>query len=351
MPTKSTQLAEIERSINEEFRDRIKKAIAKTGADFDKLVGSFLNVLASKPELQKCTKNSLLMALFDCGQTGLYPGIGNRCHIIKYGDQAQFQLGYKGVKELAERHPQVVLIRPPEVVYEHDQFKPTLGLRPDLEHVPSETPGGITGAYCVAEMKDAENVFIYMRRDQLDARMKRSPAVQKGRSSPWTTDFEAMCKKTAVIELCNRLPSQTELDTAIEITRAIDSGETRVNPLMDNIAGQDAEPAKTTLATITKQGLENSPKKLDPPHKKAPATQQAAPEAPQEAAEETSKGIVSGETYKSIHGLWLGLTDIQKKFFRSNYGLNLITEVKGWSAENAETFLLDLRDQEAAIPA
>lgn len=59
--------------------------------------------------------------------------------------ECQFQLGYKGLIDLAYRSGEVSIIQA-HTVYENDDFQYELGLDPTLRHVPARSNRGGTGA-------------------------------------------------------------------------------------------------------------------------------------------------------------------------------------------------------------
>ena len=79
-----------------------------------------LTVFNSNPQIQKCDPKSFLAAMMTAAQLGLEltPTLG-QAYLIPYGGQVQFQLGYRGLMELAYRSGRVKKIEAREV-YEND---------------------------------------------------------------------------------------------------------------------------------------------------------------------------------------------------------------------------------------
>jgi recombination protein RecT len=168
----------------------------------------------------------------------------NRAHIIPYGDQATFQIGYKGLKELAERHAAVRVVFPPEAVYAKDKYTIQLGMEPKLEHIPHHEParGEIVAFYCVADLADgAPRVFKWMWRHEVETiRDRYSKAYKRDRKeSTWATDFAAMGRKTVQIQLCKQLPSTPELAEAVGLQERADLGIPQEIDILDT---RDATP-------------------------------------------------------------------------------------------------------------
>ena len=75
-------------------------------------------------------------------QLGVEPNTAlGQAYLIPYGNQCQFQLGYKGMLDLAYRTGEVRSITA-EVVREGDVFEYELGLNPKLRHVPAQSGRG-----------------------------------------------------------------------------------------------------------------------------------------------------------------------------------------------------------------
>ena len=105
----------------------------------------------------------------------------------------------KGLIDLAYRSGQVSTIGA-YVVYEHDEFSYSLGLNPDIKHVPvMENRGDPVAFYAVVKMKDGGFAFDVMSiQDVREHAQKFSESVKNGTFSPWTTNFEEMAKKTVL---------------------------------------------------------------------------------------------------------------------------------------------------------
>ena len=88
-------------------------------------------------------------------QLGVEPNtpIG-QAYLIPYGNQVQFQLGYKGLIDLAYRSGEVQSIQAHEV-HENDTFEYELGLNPKLKHVPAmKDRGPVILYYAVIKLKN-----------------------------------------------------------------------------------------------------------------------------------------------------------------------------------------------------
>ena len=197
----------------------IKRALPKH-MDADRLARIAMTVIRTTPKLLECNVPSLLAAVMQSAQLGLEPNILGHCFIIPYGKEAQFQIGYRGMIELARRSGNIKSITAHEV-YENDYFKLKFGLDEVLEHIPwhsredklYDEPGDIRGFYMVAKFKDGGHQVHYMPKAEVDEHRNRSKA---GNNGPWVTDYVEMGKKTVVRSAWKWMPISVEIMKQVE---------------------------------------------------------------------------------------------------------------------------------------
>lgn len=195
----------------------IRKALPSvmTPERFSRIV---LSALSTNQKLQECTPQSFLGAMMTAAQLGMEPNtpLGQAYLIPRWNGKKQvnectFQLGYKGLIDLAYRSGQVSTISA-HTVYENDEFSFELGLDPKLSHVPVMSDRGKPIAfYAVYKTKDGGYGFEVMSvEDARQHAQKFSESVKKGYSSPWDTNFEEMAKKTVLKKVLKYAPLKTE---------------------------------------------------------------------------------------------------------------------------------------------
>lgn len=185
-----------------------------------------LTALSTNPKLCECTPKSFLGAMMQAAQLGVEPNTPlGQAYLIPYKNkgvlECQFQLGYKGLLDLAYRSGEVTIIQAHEV-YENDVFEYELGLEPKLRHVPTTgEKGAVTHYYAMFKTKSGGYGFHVMSRAEVDSfARKYSQAYKKGYSTPWTTNFDEMAKKTVLKACLKYAPIKTEF------TRALGTDET-----------------------------------------------------------------------------------------------------------------------------
>ena len=197
------------------MQPEIKKALPSvlTPERFTRMV---LSALSSNPKLAVCTPQSFLGAMMTAAQLGLEPNTPlGQAYLIPYRnhgtDEVQFQIGYKGLLDLAYRSGQVSTVQA-HTVYENDQFDYQYGLEPKLEHVPAKgNRGAPTHYYAVIRMKDGGYCFTVMSREDMDQYARKfSQSYSKGYSSPWSTSFDEMAKKTVLKRTLKYAPLKSD---------------------------------------------------------------------------------------------------------------------------------------------
>ena len=185
---------------------------------FERIV---LTAISSNPKLQECTPTSFLGAMMTAAQLGVEPNtpLGQGYLIPRNGRngmECTFQLGYKGMIDLAYRSGDIANIGA-YTVYKNDEFHVQFGLNPDITHVPCMTDRGDPIAfYAYYKTKDGGFGFDVMSVEDIRKHAKQfSEAVKRGWSSPWDTNFEEMAKKTVLKKVLKYAPLSTEVASKI----------------------------------------------------------------------------------------------------------------------------------------
>jgi recombination protein RecT len=210
----------------------IEQALTGTALTPERLLSVTMTEMRKNPTLQECTQASLFGALVQAAQLGLEPGSAlGHCYLVPYKNrkigrvECQFQLGYKGMIDLARRSGQIIKLSS-HCVFEKDSFSVTYGLADSLEHKPflDGSAGEVRGAYAAAHLTGGGCQWVFLPRHKLDAIKDGSPS---GRSGPWVTHFEEMCQKTAARALFKWLPVSIEAQTAVGLDSMADAGESQ----------------------------------------------------------------------------------------------------------------------------
>lgn len=216
----------------EQNKDQIAKALPKHVTP-ERMARIMLTMMRNNEKLQRANPYTLLGAIMQAAQLGLEPNTPlGHCYIIPYNVsvklpnntwgkelQAQFQMGYQGLIELAGR---AGLIVKAFAVDEADEFSYSQGLDEHLRHVPAATPSGRVVAYWAKyTLPDGRQSFSVWSREcvlQHAKQYSQSWDDKAGKfqdKSAWATSFDSMAKKTVIIDVLKYAPKQVELAMAM----------------------------------------------------------------------------------------------------------------------------------------
>lgn len=243
-------------------------------------VASLLSIVTNNNLLAKATNESIMTAAMKAATLKLpiEPSLG-MAYIVPYNrnekqgntwvkiNEAQFQMGYKGFIQLAQRSGQIRNINC-DIVYKeeflrYDKVYGTLHLKE--EQVDS---GEVEGYFASLESINGFRKMIFWKKEKVIAHaQKYSKTYDKQigdfkSGTPWKTEFDAMAQKTLIKELLSKYaPLSTELQEAI----IADNEDSNVNevkrakdvtpPESDNLSDLLGAPEET--GGVIDQELEN----------------------------------------------------------------------------------------------
>lgn len=191
----------------------------------EKFIRTALTAINSNPKLANCTQESLLAAIMNSAQLGLeFNTPLGEAYLIPYENKKKgittvnFQIGYRGLLKLAYNTGQFKRITAREV-RENEAFDFDYGTG-EITHKPCLTgdSGDVIGYYAIYQTKDGGQDVFYMSKD--DARnygIKFSKSFNYS-DSPWQTNFDAMAKKSALIQVLKYAPKAIESQTLVQAT-------------------------------------------------------------------------------------------------------------------------------------
>ena len=211
----------------------IKKALPSviTPERFTRMV---LSALSSTPKRAECSPQSFLAAMMTAAQLGVEPNTAlGQAYLLPYRNhgqmECQFQLGYKGLIDLAYRSGEVSVIQA-HTVYENDVFEYELGMDPKLRHVPAKADRGEAVAYyAMFKTKDGGYGFEVMSVDDVQRHAQRYSKSYGSGSSPWRSNFDEMAKKTVLKRALKYAPLKSDF------VRGVAQDETIKSELSDEM--------------------------------------------------------------------------------------------------------------------
>lgn len=193
---------------------------APKGANVERNVRALVTLIKATPALQNCDPASLMSCALRVMDLGLELNAAlGQAYIIPYGQQAQLQIGYKGMIALAKRSGEVSSVTAREV-YSNDKFSFSYGIDDHLHHEPAlKDRGELIAVYALAKMKDGGTQFEVLSKDEVDK--IRNTSKMKN-SMPWTQFYGEMARKTAIRRLFKHLSISVEINEAIAIDELAD---------------------------------------------------------------------------------------------------------------------------------
>ena len=193
-----------------------------------------LSAVSNTPKLGNCTPQSFLGAMMNAAQLGLEPNTPlGQAYLIPFENrkkgitECQFQIGYKGLIDLAYRSGEVKMIDA-QTVYENDEFEYELGMDPVLKHKPARTNrGNPIYFYATFKLTNGGQGFQVMSIEDVQEHAKKYSKTYN--NGPWQTNFEEMAKKTVLKKLLKYAPLKTEF------VKQVTQDETIKTKLSDNM--------------------------------------------------------------------------------------------------------------------
>lgn len=243
----------------------IKKALPSviTPERFTRMV---LSALSSTPKLAECSPQSFLAAMMTAAQLGVEPNTAlGQAYLLPYRNhgqmECQFQLGYKGLIDLAYRSGEVSVIQA-HTVYENDVFEYELGMDPKLRHVPAKADRGEAVAYyAMFKTKDGGYGFEVMSVDDVQRHAQRYSKSYGSGSSPWRSNFDEMAKKTVLKRALKYAPLKSDFVRGVaqdETIKAELSDEMYAVPDETVFEAEGEEIGSTAVDTETGEVIGNA---------------------------------------------------------------------------------------------
>jgi recombination protein RecT len=211
-PATVTPQQAIKRSLDT-YRPVFSKLLAGTGITEATFSAQIANACRATPALWGCEPETVLGAALRCAQLGLAPNDPrNLAWIIPYGRQAQFQIGYGGIMELARR-AMPGLRFDGRAVYPNDEFDVDYGKADPLTHRPAVARGmdrgGEAFAWYVRAIYPDGAVQIHLL-DKEGVEYHRGFSKQPN-GNMWKDSYDAAALKSTVLDMKRWLPSSTQL--------------------------------------------------------------------------------------------------------------------------------------------
>lgn len=235
------------------MKDRVAMVLPKH-LTAERIISMAATTIAKNPKIADCTPASLLGSVMQASILGFPPveALGY-CYFVPYKKQIQFQIGYKGLIELARRSGKIKMVYA-EVVREGDEFEVAMGLEPRLEHKPRfDSSKPLQYVYAVCHFNDGGYNFVVLSRSDIERLRMRSPMQDANPSGAWATDYDAMAKAKALKQLAKYMPLN------IDQQEAVATDESVLTPENFQDGRARIEDVEYADATYVEEQAENEP--------------------------------------------------------------------------------------------
>lgn len=186
---------------------------------------SVISIATGSTLLRNCNPTTILGAAMVAATLDLpiVPTLG-MAYIVPYKGQCQFQIGYKGLIELAERSGVFRNIID-EAVYEGQLVRKNKFTGEYVFDEDAKKSDNVIGYMARFDLTNGFSKTIYWSKEEVEKHAKRfSQAYSKGYASPWTTDYDAMARKTVLKALFSKYAPKSisyALQTAITFDQSV----------------------------------------------------------------------------------------------------------------------------------
>jgi recombination protein RecT len=231
-------------------------------------ITSLSTMVGSNATLNKCDRASLLGCALKATSMNL-PFDQNLgfAYAVPYANKAQFQMGYKGFIQLAQRSSQIQQLNAREVVEGEYKGDDIMG-EPVIEWLPVEEreDKSIVGYMAGMKLVNGFTKIIYWSKVKIEKHADRYSQAYRyakkvgQKDAVWINNFDAMAKKTVLKDLISKYaPMSVEMQQAIKYDQSViltdpDTGTEEVL-YVDN-------PEEIRIETISKEQQEEIAKTI-----------------------------------------------------------------------------------------
>lgn len=220
-------------------QDNIMQQLSETlGRNSAPLVTSALTAIANNYQLKDATPVSVLTALMKAAALNLTvdPNLGF-AYLVPYKrnfkengqwvnvTEAQLQIGYKGLVQLALRSGQIKSVNT-GTIYDSEfkgYNKITGEFTIDETIIPDEDKDEVAGYFAYVQLINGGEVKQFSRKKQIEHFAKKYSKAysydldNNKKSSPWSTEFNAMAEKTVLKQVLKFVPMSLEMQEAVSV--------------------------------------------------------------------------------------------------------------------------------------
>ena len=209
------------------FMDKLKPQMALAlpkHLTADRMARLALTAFSTSEKLQQCDPKTIAASIMTAGQLGLEPGVNGAGFLVPYGRTCTFVPGWKGLVDLVSRSGRGTVFT--GVIFKDQEYTYTDGARRDLvihNETDLDDPEDITHAYSVGWVKDATMPIIELWR-VTKIRKHRDKYNKQGTKHYSYRDWEMYARKIPLLQVLKYMPCSIEVQNAIAVSNAAESG-------------------------------------------------------------------------------------------------------------------------------
>ena len=201
---------------SEAVKSKFNEILGKKAPGF---ISSIISAVSTNPKLAECEPGSVVSSAAVAATLDLpiNQSLGF-AYIVPYGNKAQFQIGYKGLIQLAMRTGEYKTINTTEVydgqLQDHNQLTGFFSLNGEKQS------DDIVGYAAYFSLVNGFEKMMYMSMDGVEKHGKRYSKSFASANGLWKNDFDVMAKKTVLKQLLSKYGY-----LSIEMQRAVETDQ------------------------------------------------------------------------------------------------------------------------------
>lgn len=254
--------------VNPNTQQYLQNVLGERRGEF---VNNIVALVASNRQLQECEPTTLMFAALKATalQLPLDPNLA-QAHVIPFKNnktrtvEAQFQLGWRGFVQLAIRSGQFQTINVTDIREGEMQGYDLITGEMQVKAMPEREKLPVVGYMAFFRLNNGFSKSLYMTAGEVEQHAKRYSQTYASKNdyvrnaSKWTTDFDAMARKTVLKLLLSRFaPLSVDMQQAVVADQAVLRGKDKFD-YVDN----EQEQPKSTLE-LAREAMQHNEEAVD----------------------------------------------------------------------------------------
>jgi len=195
----------------------------------DRMVRLAMTSFSQNKALQNCEMNSIFASVIIASQLGLEIGVGGQGYLVPYKGKCTFVPGWQGLVDLVSRAGRATVWT--GAVYRGDKFDWALGDNPFVKHQPegdADDWRDISHVYAIGRVNGSQYPVIEVW--TMDRVVRHLNKYNKVGTSHYAltndgANMEMYARKVALLQVLKYMPKSIEVQKAMDVAHAVDSGK------------------------------------------------------------------------------------------------------------------------------